>query len=94
MRNLGAFAIPRSLTIAQAGGDAHLAGTLPMKHEDDEFTCTAAGELRRWRNVFVADGSCLSDLPAKHPTFTIMANADRIGRILAKKLASSSASLV
>jgi choline dehydrogenase-like flavoprotein len=90
MRRLGALAIPGSLTIAQAGGDAHPTGTLPMKNEDDEFTCTAAGELRRWRNVFVVDGSCLSDLPAKHPTFTIMANADRIGRILATKLASSS----
>jgi choline dehydrogenase-like flavoprotein len=86
MRRLGAYAIPGSLTIAQAGGDAHLAGSLPMKNEEEEFTCTAAGELRRWQNVFVADGSCLSDLPAKHPTFTIMANADRIGRILAKKL--------
>ena len=91
MRRLGAHAIPGSLTIAQAGGDAHPAGTLPMKNEDDEFTCIATGELRRWRNVFVVDGSCLSDLPAKHPTFTIMANADRIGRILAKKLASSAA---
>jgi len=94
MRRLGAFAIPGSLTIAQAGSDAHLAGTLPMKNEGDEFTCTAAGELRRWRNIFVADGSCLSDLPAKHCTFTIMANADRIGRILAQKLTRSSASLV
>jgi choline dehydrogenase-like flavoprotein len=91
MRRLGAFAVPGSLRIVQAGGDAHPAGTLPMKNEDDEFTCTAAGELRHWPNVFVVDGSCLSDLPAKAPTFTIMANADRIGRILATKLTSSAA---
>jgi choline dehydrogenase-like flavoprotein len=88
MRGLGAFAIPGSLTVAPAGGDAHLAGTLPMKNEGGEFTCTATGELRRWPRVFVADGSGLPDLPAKHPTFTIMANADRIGRNLAKTLAN------
>jgi choline dehydrogenase-like flavoprotein len=33
--------------------------------------------------VHVVDGAALSDLPARHCTLTIMANADRIARLLA-----------
>jgi hypothetical protein len=54
-------------------------------------TCTPDCEVRPWRDVFVADGSCLSSLPAKHCTFAVMANADRVGRIVANRLATASA---
>lgn len=89
MRGYGAFAIPRSLSILTPGADGHLAGTLPMVREGGPLTCTPEGALRPWKNVFVVDGSSLSDLPAKHCTFTIMANADRIGRIVARRFASA-----
>jgi choline dehydrogenase-like flavoprotein len=90
MRRLGAFAIPGSRLIPVPGTDAHLAGTLPMKEHGGDLTCTPDCELRPWHNLFVVDGSCLSSLPAKHCTFTIMANADRVGRIVAKRLTSAS----
>jgi choline dehydrogenase-like flavoprotein len=91
MGRCGAHAIPRSFSIPLPGADGHLAGTLPMVREGEALTCTADCEVRPWRDVFVVDGSCLSALPAKHCTFTIMANADRVGRMLANRLASTSA---
>jgi choline dehydrogenase-like flavoprotein len=86
MRHLGAFAVPGSRSIAIPGTDAHHAGTLPMQEHGGDLTCTPDCELRPWRNLFVVDGSCLSDLPAKHCTLTIMANADRVGRYVVKRL--------
>ncbi len=89
MRHLGAFAVPGSRSIPVSGTDAHLAGTLPMKEHGEDLTCTPDCELRPWRGLFIVDGSCLPDLPAKHCTFTIMANADRVGRVLVKQLGNN-----
>jgi choline dehydrogenase-like flavoprotein len=93
MRRCGAHAIPRSFSIPLPGADGHLAGTLPMAQEGAALTCTPDCEVRPWRDVFVVDGSCLPSLPAKHCTLTIMANADRVGRIVANRLALTSAKL-
>lgn len=89
MRKLHAFYIPGSFSIPLPGSDGHLAGTLPMQKDGDALSSTPDCEIRAWPNVFAVDGSCLPDLPAKHLTFTIMANADRVGRIIAKRLASA-----
>jgi choline dehydrogenase-like flavoprotein len=88
MRRYGMLAIPGSLTIPLPGADGHLAGTLPMARHGPALTCTPDCEVRPWRDIFVVDGSCLSSLPAKHCTLTIMANADRVGRVLANRLVS------
>jgi choline dehydrogenase-like flavoprotein len=90
MRRCGAYAIPRSFSVALPGADGHLAGTLPMVRQGEALTCTPECEVRPFQGVFVVDGSCLSALSAKHCTMTIMANADRVGRIVAKRLASRS----
>lgn len=73
-RRLGALRLPGIKTYPP-GAEAHYGGTLPM----GEAT-SAAGEVVGAPNLFIADGSVLPSLPAKHHTFTIMANADRIGR--------------
>ena len=44
------------------------------------------GELAGLAGVYVADGACLSTQTEKSHTLTIMANADRIGRILAMQM--------
>ena len=49
---------------------------------------TVLGELIRAPGLYVVDGAALPSLPASHPTLTIMANADRIGRALARRLLS------
>ena len=57
----------------------HYAGTLPMSKTDEELTTDAEGRLHRTRRVYIADGSVFPSLPSKGLTFTMMANADRIG---------------
>jgi choline dehydrogenase-like flavoprotein len=81
---LGAYRVPRSLTIAPPGSDAHLAGTVPMGGKD-QMSCTAQCELVSKPNVYIIDGSWFPRLPPKHCTFTMMANAHRIGAQLARK---------
>ena len=49
---------------------------------------SADGELTARDGLYVADGAALPNLPAKHPTLTIMANADRIGRAVAEAVLS------
>lgn len=84
-RHRGAWAIPGSRQMLMPGADAHPAGTLPMGGKGVAAT-DANGELRGAKGVFVADGAALPLLSARHPTLTIMANADRVGRALAKRL--------
>jgi choline dehydrogenase-like flavoprotein len=70
------------------GSSIHYSGTLPMSKDERELTCTAEGRLHGTRSVYVADGSVISPLPSIVPTFTIMAIADRTGKLLAQKLKS------
>ena len=81
---LGAYLVPGSLTISPPGSDAHLAGTVPMGG-NDQMSCTAQCELVSKPNVYIIDGSWFPRLPPKHCTFTIMANAHRIGFQIAQK---------
>jgi choline dehydrogenase-like flavoprotein len=70
------------------GSSIHYAGTFPMAADGGELTCNAECRLRATRAVYVADGSPFPYLPAKGLTFTIMANANRVGSLLAETLAS------
>ena len=90
MRRLGAYAVPRSFSLSQPGADAHYAGTLPMGR-DGLLGCSLQGEVNGVPGLYVVDGANLPDLPAKHCTLTIMANADRIARQLVHALASRGA---
>lgn len=85
---LGALPLPGSTTILQPGADAHYAGTLPMGGGGPLGT-SAYGELNECSGVFIADGASLPALPAVHPTLTIMANADRIGHEIARRIQAS-----
>ena len=80
----GAFLIPNSFKIGAPGVDAHYAGTLPMRENPVRGESTASGELYGLKGLYVVDGACLSNLTEKSHTLTIMANADRIARIIVK----------
>lgn len=82
LRKLGCLYIPGSLKIAPPGADAHLGGSIPMGGRN-KLATTEFGQIRQMGHFYVIDGSVLSSLPPKHPTFTIMANAHRIGEFLA-----------
>lgn len=82
MRNLGAYYIPRSLIFSTPGTDAHAAGTITI-NGNNALSCSPDCELKGKRHIYFIDGSVINSLPAKHLTFTIMANARRVGRIIA-----------
>jgi choline dehydrogenase-like flavoprotein len=83
LRRLGVWPVPGSLTVAPPGADGHYAGALPMG-APGPAGCDLLGELAGLPGVHVLDGAALPDLPARHCTLTIMANADRIARALAQ----------
>jgi choline dehydrogenase-like flavoprotein len=68
------------------GSSIHYAGTFPITAEDRPLTCERDSRLRGTRAVYLADGSVFPWLPPKGLTFNIMANADRVGAILAERL--------
>jgi hypothetical protein len=68
------------------GSSIHYAGTFPITREDLPLTCDRDSRLRGTRSVYLADGSVFPWLPPKGLTFNIMANADRVGAILAERL--------
>lgn len=75
---LGAIMLPGSFQRLMPGGESHYAGTLS---QGDLLTrdCEVVGA----DGLYVVDGSAFGRLPAKHFTFSIMANADRVGRHMA-----------
>src|SRR5439155_13012545 len=58
---------------------AHYAGTLPMSTDERPRTTEPSGRLRGTRAVYLADAATFPCLPSKGLTFTMMANANRIG---------------
>jgi choline dehydrogenase-like flavoprotein len=68
------------------GSSLHYAGTLPMRPSGGELSCAPDGRLRGTRAVYLGDGSVFPWLPAKGLTFTLAANADRVGTQLAERL--------
>lgn len=83
---LGALLLPMSFTTGRHGGDIHYSSTLPMRLKPVLGETDAQGELAGLVGIHVVDGACLSTLSEKSHTLTIMANADRIGRVLATKM--------
>jgi len=79
---LGALMLPGT-SLATPGTDVHYAGLFAMGHHTAHGS-TMWGELHGAPGVYITDGAALPNLPSKHPTLTIMANADRIGRHLAR----------
>lgn len=80
---LGAIMLPGSFQRLPPGGESHYAGTLSM---GDLLTrdCQVVGA----EGLYVVDGAAFGRLPAKHFTFSIMANADRVGRHIAAQFSA------
>ena len=85
LRRRGAWSVLGSIQILKPGADAHPSSTLPMGL-DDAASTRISGELKDAPGIYVADGASLPVLSARHPTLTIMANADRIGRGITRRL--------
>lgn len=85
---LGAYLLPGSAKRAELGSDGHYVGAIPMNVEPRVLSSTVDGEVRGLPHVFAVDGASLPRLTGKHPTLTIMANADRIARGLVERLSA------
>jgi choline dehydrogenase-like flavoprotein len=81
-RKMGAWMLPGSFVAGPAGADLHYAATLPISQHPSAHECRIDGELAGLPGIYVIDGAALPRLPAKAHTLTIMANADRIARLL------------
>lgn len=87
---VGTLLLPKSFTQGLPGGDIHYSSTLPMCNNPKIGQTNSNGELAGLEGVYIVDGACLSTLTEKSHTLTIMANADRIGRILAIQMTGKS----
>jgi hypothetical protein len=79
-RRLGAWLPLASARFYPPGADVHYGATLPMGR-----LTTEEGEVIGAPGLSVVDGAVLPRIAAKHHTFTIMANADRIAKRLAAR---------
>lgn len=79
-RALGLLPLMPPLRCTPAGhSGGHLAGALPMRDRPGLLECDARGVLSGQGRIHVVDGAALPTLPAQNSTYTIMANAHRIG---------------
>lgn len=83
---LGGLVLPGSVQIYRPGAEAHYAGPLAMGRRSDRF-----GEIVGAPGVHAVDGAALPGMPARNPTLTIMANADRIAAALAARWSGTNA---
>lgn len=90
LRRLGLWTHPALIVSAVTGHAIHYAATLPMREQPGRYECDPAGRLAGTRNVFIADSSCFSDLPAKNMSFAMMANAMRVATLAAASLPAAS----
>ncbi|MGA8261670.1 MAG: GMC family oxidoreductase N-terminal domain-containing protein [Arenicellales bacterium] len=79
-RRLGAWPLTPMLQMAEPGRGFHSGGSFPMRAAPGELETDVLGRLPVWRNIHLVDASVLPDIPATQITFSVMANAHRIGR--------------
>ena len=80
---LGAWPLSPLLQVAEPGRGFHNGGSFPMRRNPGELETDTLGRLSGWQRIHIVDASVLPDVPATQITFSIMANAHRIGWIAA-----------
>jgi len=82
LRKLNCIAPASMMHVRPKGASVHYAGLLPMSGNGGSLTATPDGRSRDFENLLLVDGATFPFLPAKNITFTLMANAVRIARML------------
>jgi len=88
-RRLGAHVLPGSVSTIGPGQDVRYAATLPMRADPGPGESDRFGELFGSPGLHAVDLSIFPEMPAKHHTLTLMANADRIGKELVRRHADA-----
>ncbi len=78
-RSLGGIVVPPMLQLAEPGRGFHSGGSLPMRPSPGKFESDLVGRPHGWSRVHAVDASVLPSIPATTITFSVMANAHRIG---------------
>lgn len=78
-RRIGAMPIRPMLRIGVPGEGNHIGGIFPMREVPGQFQSDVTGQMAGLPGVHIVDASVLPRLPAASYTYTIMANAHRIG---------------
>ncbi len=78
-RSLGGTVLPPMLQIMEPGRSFHNGGSLPMRMQPGAFECDVVGRPQGWSRLHIVDASVLPSIPATTITFSVMANAHRIG---------------
>jgi choline dehydrogenase-like flavoprotein len=78
-RQFGAWPLAPMLQVAEPGRGFHNGSSFPMRENPGELETDTQGRLRGWRRIHLVDASVLPDIPATQITFSVMANAHRIG---------------
>ncbi|MGH7980625.1 MAG: GMC oxidoreductase, partial [Limisphaerales bacterium] len=78
-RAMGGFVVPPMLQISRPGRGFHCGGSLPMRAQPGDLETDCLGRPRGWSRLHVVDASVLPTVPATTITFSVMANAHRIG---------------
>ena len=78
-RRLGGVVVPPMLQLAEPGRSFHCGGSLPMRASPGKFETDTLGRPHGWARLHAVDASVLPSVPATTITFSVMANAHRIG---------------
>ncbi len=78
-RHIGALPLSPMLQIAEPGRGFHTGGTFPMRSRPTALESDTLGRPCGWRRVHAVDATVLPSIPATTVTFSVMANAHRIG---------------
>ena len=78
-RSLGGIVAPPMLQLAEPGRGFHCGSSLPMRASPEKFESDTLGRPHGWSRVHAVDASVLPNVPATTITFSVMANAHRIG---------------
>ena len=78
-RRLGGVVVTPMLQLAEPGRSFHCGGSLPMRTAPGKFESDTLGRPHGWSRVHAVDASVLPSVPATTITFSVMANAHRIG---------------
>ena len=76
---LGGMVVPPWLQVPQPGRGFHSGGSWAMRTIPGRFESDVLGRPHGWSRVHVVDASVLPSIPATTITFSVMANAHRIG---------------
>ncbi|HEX4265706.1 MAG TPA: hypothetical protein VH597_15330 [Verrucomicrobiae bacterium] len=78
-RQFGAYPIRPMLQIADPGRGIHSGGAFPMSAQPGPLETDTLGRPRGWQRLHAVDATVLPSIPATTITYSVMANAHRIG---------------